>query len=254
MMTILILLTEPVAVVAIILVLLNILARKRLHDTSMRRLLLAITLFYLAVATPIGANFAVGLLENAVAEEQRCKQVDDTSTVVILGGGKSGHPDSADDYSHLHEASMRRIIDGSKLALQSSQALVVVAGGAGADGYVKEGDLLAAMTRQMGVPTERLITDRVSRTTAQTAENLATLAELHDRKNIHLVTTAMHMLRAKATFEKQGFTVCAVPVDRRWVDSAAYELFIPQMTALRKSTEAYHEVLGYLMYWATGKL
>ena len=71
---------------------------------------------------------------------------------------------------------------------------------------------------------------------------------------MHLVTSAMHMPRAAASFRRHGVDVCPVPVDRRRLRPAAHEALIPQVTALDKSTAAYHEIIGYVAYWATGRL
>ncbi|MCX4026003.1 YdcF family protein [Endozoicomonas sp. SM1973] len=65
---------------------------------------------------------------------------------------------------------------------------------------------------------------------------------------ILLVTHAWHMKRAKACFEKAGFTVIPAPT-RFTSDSLPVALsFIPSASALSKSTYALHEYIGILWY------
>jgi uncharacterized SAM-binding protein YcdF (DUF218 family) len=68
------------------------------------------------------------------------------------------------------------------------------------------------------------------------------------------VTSAMHMRRAAAVFRKQGVSVCPVPVDEKWIQPRLVDALVPQISALQKSTDALHEMVGYIWYLATGRL
>lgn len=246
------LLTEPVALLSIGLLFLSLVARKQIPSRWLRRLVYLLTFIIWFSATPLTTNFFVGFLENAVAKDDHCFTPQGDGIMVILAGGKSGHPADIEDVTRLQEASLKRVIEGVRIAQRSETLPVVVAGGAGSD--IREADLMASLATRLGFPAQRIITERESKTTAETAENLARLDLMKNRHTVYLVTTAMHMLRASAAFERYDFTVCPIAIDYKYVDASFYEWFIPQTSPLRKSTEAYHELIGYVVYRLSGNI
>jgi len=209
---------------------------------------------YFSIATPLGANLLVGALERENQVSSDCLEPAPDAVIVVLAGGKSGRPASANDVSKLTAASLKRVIGGVELANRSRNSLLVLSGGAG--DAVREADLMSALAVSLGFPRGRLLTERDSQTTAEATRNVTRL--LADVRNsatsVHLVTSAIHMPRAVASFRKQGLSVCPVPVDRRWVRPRWNEALIPQISALQKSTEALHEIGGYVAYGLTGEL
>ena len=71
--------------------------------------------------------------------------------------------------------------------------------------------------------------------------------------HVILVTSAFHMPRSKALFERQGLTVIEYPVDSR-VDatSGAPMKYLPSAGALKDSDLAIRELLGRLYYALRG--
>jgi uncharacterized SAM-binding protein YcdF (DUF218 family) len=69
-----------------------------------------------------------------------------------------------------------------------------------------------------------------------------------------LVTSAFHMPRSKALFERQGFTVMEYPVDFRVDELEVSRLMkvLPDARALRRSDLAIRELLGRLYYALRG--
>jgi uncharacterized SAM-binding protein YcdF (DUF218 family) len=249
------LLTEPVALIAWALLILAWISWRTPVPAVARRVATALAAFYFAVATPLGANLVGGALEGAVMPVARaCLEPGPGSVIVVLAGGMSGSPVRSDDVARLQVASLRRVIEGLRLARSTADTLLILAGGSG--DAVREADLMASLATELGFPPARLLLERESKTTAEGAGNVARLLAQRSGKApaVHLVTSAMHMPRAAASFRRQGVEVCPVPVDHRRVRPALHELLIPQLTALDKSTAAYHEIIGYVGYWATGRL
>jgi len=131
---------------------------------------------------------------------------------------------------------------------------VLLLSGGGVPGGTSEAELMASMARDLGVPAERLSLERQSDTTFEQARNIGRLLGEKDQRPIYLVTSALHMPRALATFTASGLAVCALPVDFRRVYPDWYEFLVPQLTALAKTSDVAHEVLGYLAYLLTGKI
>lgn len=248
------LLCQPVALIGWLLLALVWLAWRAPVPVAIRRAATALAVLFFAAATPLGANLAARALEGGGPPAAgACAEPAPRCAIVVLAGGMSGTPASSDEVASLQLASVRRVIEGVRLAATAPEATLILAGGGG--GTVREADLMARLATALGLPPARLLLERESRTTAEGARNVARLlAERGVPGPVRLVTSAMHLPRAAASFRRQGIEVCPVPVDRRAVRPDASEALIPQITALEKSTAAWHEAVGYVVYWATGRL
>jgi uncharacterized SAM-binding protein YcdF (DUF218 family) len=69
-----------------------------------------------------------------------------------------------------------------------------------------------------------------------------------------LVTSAMHMPRAKACYTKEGFKVVVYPADIKKKDtpSGILDLVIPQERNLSKFAELIREMTGFVIYKVVG--
>ncbi len=214
----------------------------------------AATILYFAVSTPLGANLAIGALERSAANEPQCPlQAGRGSLVVVLAGGMSGWPADVTELSRLKEPSLRRTLEAVHLARQMPDSRLLFVGGAGR--RIREADLMGALAQALGLPGERVILARESDSTFENAREVAGLVgKMAANGPIYLVTSAVHMPRALAVFRRQGLEACAYPVDYTWVRTKWPGMLVPQISALGKTTMAYHEAIGYLWYWFTGRL
>lgn len=211
-----------------------------------RWLLMALTVGYFLVAAPFGANLAVAWLESRAAPAADCLAPGPDAVFIVLAGGITGAPRSEQEFWSLKEASARRTFEAVALAEKHPGSTIVMSGGAG--DTVREADLMRALAARLGIAPARIEVERNSTSTLESAEILARRSELWIRGQPFLVTSAMHMPRAVGAFRAAGIQVCAHPVDFRWVRPAPHEAFIPQVSALEKSTRAIHEIAGLLAY------
>lgn len=90
--------------------------------------------------------------------------------------------------------------------------------------------------------------EKKSRTTAENSRYSYALLAQENQTTVVLVTSAIHMMRAKWSFEQAGFKVLPAPtnfLDRR---PLSVNSFVPNAGALMLSSEALHEWLGYWVY------
>jgi uncharacterized SAM-binding protein YcdF (DUF218 family) len=119
-----------------------------------------------------------------------------------------------------------------------------------------EAAMMAAVLVALGVPPERLIVEERSRTTAENAtfaKATATAAAL-PRGRWLLLTSALHMPRAMASFRHAGFAIEPYPVDFR--TRGPGDLLRPFRSAaegLKLTDSAVHEWLGLIGYRLTGR-
>ncbi|MGL4631153.1 MAG: YdcF family protein [Leadbetterella sp.] len=107
---------------------------------------------------------------------------------------------------------------------------------------------------EMGIPDSCILSDDVSRNTEQNArfsDSVYTKNKLS--KDVVLVTSAFHMKRAKACFEKKGFVVTPYSSDPIATHGKIIlSDFIPSEEEFRKMKLLLKEILGYMIYTLSG--
>ena len=211
---------------------------------------LSLLIVYLLLASPFLANLLTAALETRSPLVHDCAMTGQSAPVVVLAGGISGDKPEQPAYSILKERSYRRLVSGVHLAAQQPDTLLILSGGGWET--LKEADLMADLAIALGFPPQRIIRESLSSTTRGNAVQVAAILRQNNLTRIWLVTSAMHMPRAAAVFAHEGIQVCPYPVDVRWVSPRIYDMFVPQVSALQKTTDALHELLGFLWYMLRG--
>jgi len=245
---------EPIALFGWSLVAITVICARPLAFDWRWRACAALTVVYFFCCSPAGANFLVGELERrAAAEARRCGDPPPKSLFIVLGGGVTGSTHDAGDYARLQAGSLRRLIGAVELARRAPESVLLLSGGA-EDGGISQGELMASMARALGMPPARLMVESQSATTYEQARNINRLLGPNGTQPRYLVTSALHMPRALATFLSSGMQVCGLPVDFRQIPAPWFEALVPQLTALTKTSEAVHELAGYSVYVLRGRI
>ena len=176
--------------------------------------------------------------------------------IVVLGGGMEGAINMARGGYELNSAG-DRFVETAILARRFPDAKIVVSGGVGTLFLKGEGDAVSAprLLTALGVAADRLVLESKSRNTYENAVFSKELVKPHPGETWLLVTSAFHMPRAKALFEKAGFSTIPWPVDYRTSGREGVGLFVDNPAdALENTTTAIREWLGLLAYWLTGRI
>ena len=196
------------------------------------RILGAVTLALLAVAelTPATEWLATRYAEPA--------QLAPADAIVVLGGGFSPQ-------GWLDAASHRRLMHGILLYRQGLAPLLVLSGGTSPAGP-SEPEIRARLAREMGVPPAAIFPLIGANTTREEAVRVS--AELGPRgvRSILLVSGSLHLVRARAVFERQGFTVHPAPVEEVSLNAQKPA----ERLALTRSLA--QELAGWLYYRVAG--
>ena len=215
-----------------------------------RRTLLRIAIAVGAVAilamTPLFANLLLARLENAEVPPPDCTRTP-PDVAVVLAGGIYGTAADADDPSVLNLASRQRLDRALAWWQEHDGRTLVLSGGAWFDDGIPDSRRMRRYARQRGVPEASMRTEDASRTTWQSAHELARLRPALPRR-VALVTSAAHMPRAAYALREAGFAVCAVAADRLHVPPDWPGVLLPQRSALEKTEIALHELIGLLYY------
>jgi len=140
--------------------------------------------------------------------------------------------------------------------LRNEPSLRLIAAG-GVLRKASEAAVMANYLIAMGIDPQRIIKEAESRTTRENAENVALLlADQQVQSPVWLVTSALHMPRAVATFrqllEPMGMHVCPVSVDKLALSNVPWWALIPQTTVIVKFDKWLHEILALGFYRLRG--
>ncbi len=180
-------------------------------------------------------------------------------TIVVLSGGVAGQQTGR--RAVIPGRAFDRLYLGYQL-YQAQKAPQVILSGGGVlwkrkSGALSESERMFALARQLGVPQKHLVIESHSRNTRENAWFSKEI--LRDRgwdNNVLLVTSAFHMPRARACFEKLGMTVIPCPADFK---GDPFHLptgldYLPDAAALEKTTIVLKEYIGWVYYRLRGWL
>ena len=165
--------------------------------------------------------------------------------IVVLGGGVSSDP-QLPLTSRLSEGSLYRVLEGVRLYKQIPGSKLVLSGGAVFDSPV-EAEGMAKLAPILGVDPRDLVLETASRDTEDQARLIKGIV---GRDKFVLVTSASHLPRAMALFQKQGLNPIPAPTGHfLHQESGAGPLgFFPEAKNLLGGEAAIHEYLG--LAWA----
>jgi uncharacterized SAM-binding protein YcdF (DUF218 family) len=185
--------------------------------------------------------------------------------IVLLGGGTRAQLPPR-QISEMNEAG-DRLTYAAKLYHDENAPFIVVSGGF-IDFYgsaVPEAEAMRDLLVALGVPEADIVLEERSRNTYENALYVREIADEQGFNRILLVTSALHMPRSAAIFERQGFEVIPAPADflATWGEEGRTTdvgwvgwllRWIPNSERLDFSTRALREYIGIFVYWLRGWL
>jgi uncharacterized SAM-binding protein YcdF (DUF218 family) len=184
--------------------------------------------------------------------------------IIVLGGGLSAEvtrdrarlpfaPGLTIEGPIALNASGARLTEGLRLALRFPTARLVFSGGNAAlvGDNLAEADVAAEFFHELGLPLVRLTIERQSRNTIENADFTKALVKPKPEETWILVTSASHMPRAFAAFEKAGFRLIAYPVEFATSGSASqyWDYTFSPIASLTLLDKAVKEWVGRVAYW-----
>lgn len=173
---------------------------------------------------------------------------------VVLGGAtESPYVWEGHEQPALNEAA-ERMTAALPLLQRAPQLKLLYTGGVGTivSTGLTEAELARRFYAQMGVDLQRVLLESASRTTHENAVLSAAMPGVDKTQPWLLLTSAWHMPRSMATFEKSGWTVTPWPTDYRAGLETPWTRYSLVRGAAKWNT-ALHELLGLWMYRLTGR-
>lgn len=174
--------------------------------------------------------------------------------VVVLGGAlEPSYVWVTPGQSALNDAA-ERMTEVLPLLRRQSALRVLFTGGHGEwqGSGLTESERAQQFFTAQGLPPDQFRYESASRTTFENATLSKALPGINPRLPWLLLTSAWHMPRAMAVFEKEGWNVTAYPVDFRSGQATPW-LQYHMARGVKKWNTALHECLGLLMYRLSGR-
>jgi uncharacterized SAM-binding protein YcdF (DUF218 family) len=194
------------------------------------------------------------------------KEIPAADVMVVLGGGTE--PAASPRPSVEVNGAGDRVLYAASLFRSGKAKHILLSGGNIAwlnDGSTTPAEDMASILTSIGVPEEALWLETESQNTYENALFSKKILAENEINRILLVTSALHMPRSVALFEKQGLEVIPLPVDFTITEKesphdrsdallAKIIDVIPQVSNLSLTTNAMKEYIGFFIYKLQGWL
>ena len=218
----------------------------RRHRTGIAFLAVGL-LWLVACATPAFTTWLNEGLEHRYLPRDVAAYPKVDAIVVIGGDSPRGEPQDWGD----EEGPMATTRVGFGYLLYKAGKAPIILLSAGSGGAQR----MAAMLEQQGVPPSAL---RIESRSSNTYENAVYSSQMLANENLRrilLVSSPIHMLRATATFRKQGLEVIPAPTRNSLSvnKASAADTWWPQRSVLWISHHILHEYIGLGVYMLSGR-
>lgn len=190
-------------------------------------------------------------LENRYPLLVNLDQFFDVKWVVVLGGGHNSDP-KLPATSQISESSLNRLMEGVRIHKLLPESKLVLSGG-GVFDPLSDAVVMAGVAKVMGIGDNKLVLEKLSKDTKDQARLIHKI--VGDERFI-LVTSASHMPRSMALFQKSGMKPIPAPADY-WVKERqriSPGVFFPNAGSIRKMERVFYEYLGFGWAWLRGQI
>ena len=169
--------------------------------------------------------------------------------VVVLGGGMAPAPPEW-PYPDLGGGA-DRVWQGARIYHAGKAPLVIISGGSlpWLGKRMSEAEAMWQLLADLGVPSDAVLFESRSRSTRENALYTAKLVQERGLDQVLLVTSALHMPRALATFRAAGIDAIPAATDFEVMPEPNHVLrWLPDAAALAKSSRAFKQYIGLWVY------
>ena len=230
---------------SVCLLLLGLLARWWRWPRNGALSMLLSVLVLLFTSNPMVARWLAGQLE-AQYPQQPLHVIEQHDAILVLGGGIR-IPTAPAMHAQLGMSSDRLWYAAQLYQAGKAPRIILLGGNVYPQaGLQPEAYYARELLVQWGIPADAILVETQSRTTEQNRDNMLPLIQRYELKSALLVTSALHMPRAKTLFSTLPLHITPASADVLVRDIAYPALFdwLPSASALLLSTKALHEYYG----------
>lgn len=217
------------------------------------RLILTVTLFGMAIVAffPVGKWLLYPLEHHFSINPELPEKIDG---IIVLSGGVGAKSTALMDQIQVNRQ-VDRELAFMRLARDYPDAKLLYTGGSSSLTHqqFKGADAARRMMQEQEFDVERVVFERESRNTAESAVLSKSIMQPKAGENWVLITTAWHMPRSVGIFCKAGWLTIPYPVDFSTTKERNFKLSFSFTGHLEQLEVGVKEWLGLTAYWLTGK-
>lgn len=204
---------------------------------------LAALIWIYAWSTPLASDTLRGAIEGNTGP-RNLSEIPVNRVAVVLGGGVSG-PRPPERPNPDLGAAADRVWHAARLYHAGKVKQLLLSGGQVRTGDGSEAQAMRHFLLDLGVPDSAIWLEQDSQNTAGNAQGTAHWLRERQIARITLVTSALHLPRARAAFERTGLLVDPAPTDFEVIPMSTDLLrLLPDASALNGSARAMKEIVG----------
>jgi uncharacterized SAM-binding protein YcdF (DUF218 family) len=201
------------------------------------------------LATPWMSRSLHSLIESGTGQVP-AESLPTADVIVVLGGTLSPPATSGGDANLSGAAD--RLVHAARLFKHGKAPVILVSGGHGETGGANDAESVhaAALLTGWGIPASAILTETESVNTYENAVYTKLMLDQHNLKTVLLVTSALHMPRALATFETAGVhtTPAATDFESSLPAASGLAAIVANPAALEGTTRVLKEYVGWIVY------
>lgn len=220
-----------------------------LHKRKRAVILCAVSLAWVLLwSLPITTLWAGGRLEHRYAYQPPAT-LPLADVIVVLGGDTLAGQHNWFEPYELDK--VHRRTDMAAQVYRAHRAPIIIASGAASDDTVPEAELMARRLISQGVDAHAILIEPRGATTYQSTRQTQQMMQQNNLETALLVTSAIHMPRAMAAFNKAGITSVPAPVKPQITlpQDPEFSIWIPDLQTLDASRSIIKEYIALLVYW-----
>lgn len=219
------------------------------------RLLVIAAGSYWMLSLPVVCDWLGGTLPRLLSPAVATSSAPQAIVALAAGVSRYGDTSITDAVVVPLEQTTLNAIEAARLYRQLRSVPVIASGGC-FDCTIEppESATLAQLLVARGVPADRIIQESTSVTTRDQAQAVAAILRAHGWTVVALVTSPVHLLRARRSFAAAGIQVVPAPAAFHSGGVMYEHRWTPSPDALSSSKMSMYDYLGYLYYWAHGWL
>ncbi|MBN2614947.1 MAG: YdcF family protein [Bacteroidales bacterium] len=220
------------------------------NKTKRKRALVVAFLLILVLTNSYLVNKIVSVWDVTPTTVDTCYDVG-----IVLGGSTITY-DARYNRDTFHENG-DRLIQAVELYKKGIIKKILITGGSANLIYtkIKEANLMDSFLHTIDIPSSDILVDTMAQNTHQNAVYSKKILEQHPEYHTYLlITSSMHMRRARACFQKVGLKVTPYPTNLLGDNGKTNleYLFMPDISNLLIWNSMIHEMVGYLVYKIKG--
>jgi len=196
-----------------------------------------------AFSMPIFSNVLVRSLEEGYSDPTNMSSGD---AIVVLGGGLYYRAPEYGGSDTVTPQVLARLRYGARLYRRLHKPVLVTGGSPRGEASAEADVMKHVLEDEYSVPVRWA--ENASNNTTENARFSFQILGSAGIRTIYLVTHAWHMARARASFEREGFTVIPAPTLFKTDGPRTIVDFLPDAGALENSSIWVHEVIGRAWY------